>query len=139
MILTSFSIVMNQYSKKIGFIAMLLALNFYEYADGLSLRKRLYNQSLSKRIRDNDISVFPMFKNLNSIHQYLRRRNDRIVKSANATPRLEAGSSALSGVPGCEDCFLGLQVSRREAYVVSDYLYSMIIDIFIQSLIFIAN
>lgn len=123
MILTSSSIVMNQYSKKIGFIAMLLALNFYEYADGLSLRKRLHNQSLSKIIRDNDISVFPMFKNVNSIHQYLRSRNNRIVKSADATPRLEAGSSALSGVPGCEDCFLGLQVSRREAYVVSDFIH----------------
>merc|ERR1712154_63857 len=78
---------------------------------------RRHKQAISNRIRDNDISFFPMLRQFTSSSNYQSHGNNEKRKINDPTSRLEAGSSALSGVPGCDDCFLGLQVSRREAYV----------------------
>ena len=99
-------------------LAVLLVCSLYSFADGLSLWSRRHKQAISNRIRDNDISFFPILRQLTSSSNHLHRSNE-IRKINDQTSRLQAGSSALSGVPGCDDCFLGLQVSRREAYVVS--------------------
>ena len=99
-------------------LAVLLVCSLYSFADGLSLWSRRHKQDISNRIRDNDISFFPILRQLTSSSNHLHRSNE-IRKNNDQTSRLQAGSSALSGVPGCDDCFLGLQVSRREAYVVS--------------------
>ena len=100
-------------------LAVLLVCSLYSFADGLSLWSRRHKQAISNRIRDNDISFFPILRQFASSSNYLTHGNNEIRKINDPTSRLEAGSSALSGVPGCDDCFLGLQVSRREAYVVS--------------------
>ena len=99
------------------FVPLLFVGSFYFGADGLSIRR--HKQDLSKRIRDNDISFFPIFTKLNSKRPNLKAGKSDVLMTDVSKPRLEAGSSALSGVPGCSECFLGLQVSRREAYVVS--------------------
>ena len=116
-------------------IAVLLVCSLYSFADGLSLWSRRHKQAISNRIRDNDISFFPILRQLTSSSNHLHRNNE-IRKINDQTSRLQTGSSALSGVPGCDDCFLGLQVSRREAYVVSslnhifyDYFATMFLQL----------
>ena len=109
---------MNLYST-CCFLKLLLICSLYLCADGLSLRSRRHKEAISNRIRDNDISFYPIFRKFNSLTKYLQHGSNAISEKNDPLPRLEAGSSALSGVPGCSDCFLGLQVSRREAYVVS--------------------
>ena len=106
---------------KCGLSALLLVCCLYSFADGLSLWSRRHKQAISNRIRDNDISFFPMLRQFTSSSNYQSHGNNEKRKINDPTSRLEAGSSALSGVPGCDDCFLGLQVSRREAYVVSSF------------------
>ena len=114
---------MNLYST-CCFLQLLLICSLYLcVTDGLSLRSRRHKKTISNRIRDNDISFYPIFRKFNSLTKYLQHGSNAISEKNDPLPRLEAGSSALSGVPGCSDCFLGLQVSRREAYVVSYELF----------------
>ena len=95
--------------------------------DGFTIGRSRTKRSLSKRLQKNGFDILSSLKNLNSGYQYISsffkypstndRQNARIIGG---------GSSALSGVENCDDCFLGMQVSRREAYVVSgdmDYYY----------------
>ena len=85
--------------------------------NGYSVRRKQIRRALPNIFGDN---VYSILGNLNS-QQQIKRTNVKRTNSGQYTsqPRLKVGSSALSGVPGCSECFLGLQVSRREAVVVS--------------------
>ena len=90
-------------------------------ADGFSIRSKRLNRSLSKRIGDNGFGIYDIFSASNHQKQTKRKSIKRTnAEHYNSNARLNPGSSALSGVPGCSECFWGLQVSKREAYVVSN-------------------
>ena len=91
----------------------------YCCVDGVSIGRSKLKKSIQKRIEENGFDVVKTLENLNSGYQYISNllKNTRDGEQVNS--RASYGSSALSGVANCDDCFLGMQVSRREAYVVS--------------------
>ena len=91
--------------------------------NGYSVRRKRIRRALPNIFGDNVYSILDILGNLNS-QQQIKRTNVKRTNSGQYTsqPRLKVGSSALSGVPGCSECFLGLQVSRREAVVVSKWM-----------------
>ena len=88
--------------------------------DGYSVGRTRLRRSLSRRIGKNGFDVFSATRNLKNGYRYVSSFLDRRNSDNLPHTRASAGSSALSGVPNCDDCFLGMQVSRREAYVVSN-------------------
>ena len=100
------------------FVILVLILWTFDFcADGFSIRSKRLSRSLSKRIGGNGFSgLYDIF--ITSSHQKETKRTN--VEHYNSNARLNPASSALSNVPGCSECFLGLQVSKREAYVVSN-------------------
>ena len=93
----------------------------YCCVDGASIGRSKLKKSIQKRIEKNGFDIVKTLENLNSGYQYISSflKNTRDGEQVNS--RASYGSSALSGVPNCDDCFLGMQVSRREAYVVSSW------------------
>ena len=106
---------LSQFSCKI-FILMCLV---YSCADGFSIGRTRLKKSIQRRIEKNGFDVGKSLENLNSGYQYISNfwKNNR--EGENMDSKTSLGSSALSGVANCDDCFLGMQVSRREASVVS--------------------
>jgi hypothetical protein len=78
-----------------------------------SIRSKLLSRFLSKLIGGNGFSsLYDIF--IPSSHQkQTKRTND---EHYNSNARLNPGSSALSSVPGCSECFLGLQVSNEKLW-----------------------
>ena len=106
---------LSQFSCKF-FILMCLV---YSCADGFSIGRTRLKKSIQRRIDKNGFDVGKSLENLNSGYQYISNfwKNNR--EGENMDSKTSLGSSALSGVANCDDCFLGMQVSRREASVVS--------------------
>ena len=106
---------LSQFSCKI-FILMCLV---YSCADGFSIGRTRLKKSIQRRIEKNGFDVGKSLENLNSGYQYISNfwKNNR--EGENMDSKTSLGSSALSGVANCDDCFLGMQVSRREASVAS--------------------
>ena len=106
---------LSQFSCKM-FILMCLV---YSIADGFSIGRTRLKKSIQRRIDKNGFDVGKSLENLNSGYQYISNfwKNNR--EGENMDSKTSLGSSALSGVANCDDCFLGMQVSRREASVVS--------------------
>lgn len=106
---------LSQFSCKM-FILMCLV---YSIADGFSIGRTRLKKSIQRRIEKNGFDVGKSLENLNSGYQYISNfwKNNR--EGENMDSKTSLGSSALSGVANCDDCFLGMQVSRREASVVS--------------------
>ena len=89
--------------------------------DGFSLRgKQRLKHSLSNRIGENGgsgfLSIVDMIYNA---YKYTTNLLNIQPKNQNNARYYNLGSEAMSGVPGCKDCFWGLHVERREAMVVS--------------------
>ena len=105
---------LSQFSCKM-FILMCLV---YSIADGFSIGRTRLKKSIQRRIEKNGFDVGKSLENLNSGYQYISNfwKNNR--EGENMDSKTSLGSSALSGVANCDDCFLGMQVSRREASVV---------------------
>ena len=112
---------LSQFSCKI-FILMCLV---YSCADGFSIGRTRLKKSIQRRIEKNGFDVGKSLENLNSGYQYISNfwKNNR--EGENMDSKTSLGSSALSGVANCDDCFLGMQVSRREASVVSSKSMSL--------------
>ena len=104
----------------------------YSCADGFSIGRTSLEKSIQRRIKKNGFDVGKSLENLNNGYQYISnfwKRNgdmamgDREMETGRDGEKVNSktslGSSALSGVANCDDCFLGMQVSRREASVVS--------------------
>ena len=106
---------LSQFSCKIFILMFLL----YSCADGFSIGRTRLKKSIQRRIEKNGFDVGKSLENLNSGYQYISNfwKNNR--EGENMDSKTSLGSSALSGVANCDDCFLGMQVSRREASVVS--------------------
>ena len=112
---------LSQFSCKI-FVLMCLV---YSCADGFSIGRTRLKKSIQRRIEKNGFDVGKSLENLNSGYQYISNfwKNNR--EGENMDSKTSLGSSALSGVANCDDCFLGMQVSRREASVVSSKSMSL--------------
>ena len=106
---------LSQFSCKF-FILMCLV---YSCADGFSIGRTRLKKSIQRRIEKNGFDVGKSLENLNSGYQYISNFWKDYRDGENKNPKTSLGSSALSGVANCDDCFLGMQVSRREASVVS--------------------
>ena len=112
---------LSQFSCKF-FILMCLV---YSCADGFSIGRTRLKKSIQRRIEKNGFDVGKSLENLNSGYQYISnfwknyQNGDPQEDGEKMNPKASLGSSALSGVANCDDCFLGMQVSRREASVVS--------------------
>ena len=104
-------------------ILIFILWTFDSSVNAYSLRRKRITRALPNILGDNIYSILGALGNFNS-QQQIKRTNVKRTNSRQYTsqPRLIAGSSALSGVPGCSECFLGLQVSRREAVVVSKWM-----------------
>ena len=102
-------------------LCILLSLCILIYCiDGYSVGRTRLRRSLSRRIEKNGFDVFSAIKNLKNGYRYISsflggQSSDNLPQTRSST-----GSKTLSGVDNCDDCFLGMQVSRREAYVVSN-------------------
>ena len=107
---------LSQFSCKI-FILMCLV---YTCADGFSIGRTRLKKSIQRRIEKNGFDVGKSLENLNSGYQYISNFWKNYTNDGeNMDSKTSLSSSALSGVANCDDCFLGMQVSRREASVVS--------------------
>ena len=84
--------------------------------DGFSIGRSRFKRQLSKRVEKNGFDYLAVFNNMKNGYQYLST-----VFNNGATEKQQNGKtfSAGSSVANCDDCFLGMQISRREAYVVS--------------------
>ena len=109
---------LSQFSCKM-FSCVFLCILVYSCADGFSIGRTRLKKSIQRRIEKNGFDVGKSLENLNSGYQYISNfwKNNR--EGENMDSKTSLGSSALSGVANCDDCFLGMQVSRREASVVS--------------------
>lgn len=94
-------------------ILLLLCIFIYSI-DGFSAGRNRLRRSISKRIGNKTSGKFSVFDVFYNAYKYTANlfnfRND---KTANKDRQS-------SGVSGCADCFMGLQVARREAYVVGN-------------------
>ena len=88
--------------------------------NGSSIARHRQKRYISNRIEKNGFDITSALKNLNNGYKYVSSIFSKQDVNQNQDPRVlsSVGSSSLSGVSNCDDCFLGMQVSRREAYVV---------------------
>ena len=81
--------------------------------NGFGVGRKERNGYLSNRIQNNGFNMKAAMKNLSNGYKYVSRY---FSKDARTLP------STTSDISDCTDCFLGMQVSAREAYVVSTLL-----------------
>ena len=107
-------------SRQIIVIIVLLVCVVNHSVDGSSIARYRQKRYISNRIEKNGFDVTSALKNLNNGYKYVSSIFSKQDVNQNQDPRVlsSVGSSSLSGVSNCDDCFLGMQVSRREAYVV---------------------
>ena len=103
------------------YVQVILVMCIFNYCvHGFSIGSKRFRRSLSKRVEKNGFGMFSILNDLSNAYQYTTSIfNNRVSNHAQKDRQGFGGSSSLSGVSGCKKCFLGLQVSQREAYVVS--------------------
>ena len=110
-------------SRQIIVIIVLLVCVVNYSVNGSSIARHRQKRYISNRIEKNGFDITSALKNLNNGYKYVSSIFSKQDVNQNQDPRVisSVGSSSLSGVSNCDDCFLGMQVSRREAYVVSTH------------------
>ena len=117
---------MKTYSNIIVIFTILVFI-LVDSIDGFNFGRQRQKRYLRKRMDKNGFNLAAAAKNLNNGYQYISNWLNNHAKLKNYA----VGSSGLdfSSASGrfntaeCDDCFLGMQVSRREAYVVSNRVY----------------
>ena len=111
---------MNISSKTIVAVSLLVCI-IVDSNDGFSVGRYRTKRYIRKRIDKNGFDATAAVKNLKHGYEYVSSFfNKGLGQNAKITAS-GVGSSPLSGrlnSADCDDCFLGMQVSRREAYVV---------------------
>ena len=101
---------------------ILVTCTFTYCTDGFSIGSERFRRQLSKRIDKHGFGLSSILNNVSNGYQlmtnFAKSRFNGNAQQKQARQSGFTGSSALSGVPNCENCFMGLQVSQREAYVV---------------------
>ena len=111
---------MNISLKTIVSVSLLVCI-FVESINGFSVGRYRTKRYIRKRIDKNGFDATAAVKNLRHGYEYV---SSFFNKGRDKDAKISAsgvGSSPLSGrlnSADCDDCFLGMQVSRREAYVV---------------------
>ena len=93
----------------------------YCCVDGFSTGRSKLGKSIGKRIGENGFDPLATLANIKSGYQFISKilKNTRDGDQGDARATLNQSGFGTSGVSGCDDCFMGLRVSRREASVVS--------------------
>ena len=94
-------------------IAVLVICIINDSINGFSVGRKERHGYLSNRIQSNGFNMKAAMKNLSNGYKYVTKY---FSKDARTFP------STTSDISDCTDCFLGMQVSAREAYVVSTLL-----------------
>ena len=81
--------------------------------DGFSIGRSRFKRQLSKRVEKNGFDYLAVLNNMKNGYQYLSN-----VFNDGATEKQQNGKTFTTRA-NCKDCFWGMQVSRREAHVVS--------------------
>ena len=111
---------MNISSKTIVTVSLLVCI-IVDSINGFSVGRYRTKRYIRKRIDKNGFDATAAVKNLKHGYEYV---SSFFNKGQNKDAKIRTsgvGSSPLSGrlnSADCDDCFLGMQVSRREAYVV---------------------
>lgn len=112
------------------FVNVVLLLCIFTYSiDGFSTRRKRLSRSSFKQIGNKGYRTFSVLDTLYNAYTY----TTNLLNFRTDTTAIEGRQS--SGVAGCKDCFMGLRVERREAIVVSAYIwrYNFILLTFIIS------
>ena len=106
----------SQFSCKFIIFTCLL----YCCVDGFSIGRSKLGRSIEKRYGENGFDDLATLENLSSGYQFISKFLKNTRDGDQADPRnINQSGFGVSGVSGCDDCFRGLRVSRREASVVS--------------------
>ena len=106
---------LSQLSCKVIIFVCLL----YCFADGFSIGRSKLGKSIEKRYGENGFDALATLENLSSGYQFISKFLKNTPDGDQAVSRTSSSGFGVSGVPNCDDCFMGLRVSRREASVVS--------------------
>ena len=108
---------LSQLSCKVIIFTCLL----YCCVDGFSVGRSKLGKSIEKKYGENGFDVLKTLENINSGYQFISKflKNSRDGDQGTARATINQSGFGTSGVAGCDDCFMGLRVSRREASVVS--------------------
>ena len=108
---------LSQLSCKVIIFTCLL----YCCVDGFSVGRSKLGKSIEKKYGENGFDVLKTLENINSGYQFISKflKNSRDGDQGTARATINQSGFGTSGVSGCDDCFMGLRVSRREASVVS--------------------
>ena len=108
---------LSQLSCKVIIFTCLL----YCCVDGFSVGRSKLGKSIEKKYGENGFDVLKTLENINSGYQFISKflKNSRDGDQGTARATINQSGFGTSGVTGCDDCFMGLRVSRREASVVS--------------------
>ena len=93
----------------------------YCCVDGFSIGRSKLGRSIEKRYGENGFDAVKTLENLSSGYQFISKflKNARDGDQGTSRATINQSGFGTSGVSGCDDCFMGLRVSRREASVVS--------------------
>ena len=91
----------------------------YCCVDGFSTGRSKLGKSIEKRYGENGFDALATLENLSSGYQFISKFLKNTPDGDQAASRTSSSGFGVSGVPNCDDCFMGLRVSRREASVVS--------------------
>ena len=105
---------MERLSQGIIFVCFL-----YCCVDGFSIGRSKLGKSIEKRYGENGFDALATLENLSSGYQFISKFLKNTPDGEQAVSRTSSSGFGVSGVPNCDDCFMGLRVSRREASVVS--------------------
>jgi len=103
---------MERLSQVIIFVCFL-----YCCVDGFSTGRSKLGKSIEKRYGENGFDALATLENLSSGYQFISKFLKNIPEGDQADSRTSSSGFGVSGVPNCDDCFMGLRVSRREASV----------------------
>ena len=106
---------LSQLSCKVIIFTCLL----YCCVDGFSIGRSKLGRSIEKRYGENGFDALATLENLSSGYQFISKFLKNTPDGDQAASRTSSSGFGVSGVPNCDDCFMGLRVSRREASVVS--------------------
>jgi len=89
----------------------------YCCVDGFSTGRSKLGRSIEKRYGENGFDAVKTLENLSSGYQFISKFLKNTPDGDQANSRTSSSGFGVSGVPNCDDCFMGLRVSRREASV----------------------
>jgi len=106
---------LSQLSCKVIIFTCLL----YCCVDGFSVGRSKLGKSIEKKYGENGFDPLKTLENLNSGYQFISKflKNSRDGDQGTSRATINQSGFGTSGVTGCDDCFMGLRVSRREASV----------------------